>query len=92
MTPLMEIKPPSRIATLAQAYVGTKLCLHRKGKDSPNSLFRGNRFKVYGDDCMKRTLMLTRQIADSGQTTPLNGDVGDGDASDVKVENYRKLH
>ena len=22
---------------------------------------------VYGDDCMKRTLMLTRQIADSGQ-------------------------
>ena len=47
---------------------------------------------VYGDDCMKRTLMLTRQIADSGQTTPLNGDVGDGDASDVKVENYRKLN
>jgi len=27
---------------------------------------------------MKRTLMLTRQIADSGQTIPLNGDVGDG--------------
>ena len=36
---------------------------------------------------MKRTVMLTQQIADSGQTTPLNGDVGDGDASDVKASN-----
>ena len=50
------------------------------------------KFGVYKDECMKRTVILTRQIADSGQTTPLNGDVGDGDASDVKVENYRKLH
>ena len=49
-------------------------------------------FGVYGYDRMKRTVMLTRQIADSGQTTPLNGDVGDGDASDVKVKKNRKKY
>ena len=51
----------------ASGVCGHIIVLTSVGKDSPNSLFQGIRFKVYGDDRMKRTVMLTRQIADSGQ-------------------------